>query len=122
MGNLAARVGRWSASHWKTAVIGWILFVAVFVAVNSTFKAREATDAEQSSGNGKVAAVILQDAGFPKNAGESVLVQNPSASVTDPAFQALIREVAGGLRGLDGVTRLQTPLGTQGQSLISKDD
>jgi len=121
MGNLAARVGRWSANHWKTAVIGWILFVAVFVTVNSTVKAREATDAEQSSGNGKVAAVILQDAGFPKNAGESVLVQNPSASATDPAFQAVIRDVTSKLRGLDGVTKLQTPLGPQGAALISKD-
>jgi uncharacterized membrane protein YdfJ with MMPL/SSD domain len=121
MRNLAARVGRWSASHWKTAVIGWILFVAVFVAVNSTVKAREATDAEQSSGNGKVAAVILQDAGFPKNAGESVIIQNPSGSATDPAFQAVVGDVAGKLRGLDGVTKLQTPLGPQGAALISKD-
>src|SRR5262249_28311728 len=30
--NLAARVGRWSARHWKTAVFGWLAFViAVFV-------------------------------------------------------------------------------------------
>src|SRR5436853_355170 len=25
--NLAARMGRWSASHWKTAVFGWLAFV-----------------------------------------------------------------------------------------------
>jgi len=27
--NLAARMGRWSANHWKTAVFGWVAFVAV---------------------------------------------------------------------------------------------
>jgi hypothetical protein len=27
--NLAARMGRWSASHWKTATFGWIAFVVV---------------------------------------------------------------------------------------------
>jgi uncharacterized membrane protein YdfJ with MMPL/SSD domain len=27
--NLAARAGRWSATHRKTAVIGWILFVVL---------------------------------------------------------------------------------------------
>ena len=25
--NLAARMGRWSASHWKTATFGWLAFV-----------------------------------------------------------------------------------------------
>ena len=27
--NLAARAGRWSATHRKTAIIGWILFVVL---------------------------------------------------------------------------------------------
>ena len=27
--NLAARAGRWSARHWKTAVFGWLAFVLV---------------------------------------------------------------------------------------------
>jgi RND superfamily putative drug exporter len=123
MHNLAARVGRWSASHWKTAVLGWSLFVTAFVAVNSVVKAREASDAEQASGNSKVAAVILQDAGFPKRAGESVIIQHPSARVSDPAFQAVIREVAGTLGRLDGVTELQAPLGAspQAAALVSKD-
>src|SRR3954447_10300045 len=26
--HLAARMGRWSASHWKTATFGWLAFVA----------------------------------------------------------------------------------------------
>ena len=31
--NIAARMGRWSASHWKTAVFGWLAFVVIAVAV-----------------------------------------------------------------------------------------
>ena len=27
--NLAARMGRWSAAHWKTATFGWLGFVVV---------------------------------------------------------------------------------------------
>ena len=27
--NLAGRMGRWSAHHWKTAVFGWLAFVVV---------------------------------------------------------------------------------------------
>ena len=29
--NIAARMGRWSASHWKTAVFGWLAFVVAAV-------------------------------------------------------------------------------------------
>ena len=34
-GNLAARMGRWSASHWKTATFGWLAFVLVAFALGS---------------------------------------------------------------------------------------
>ena len=33
--NLAARMGRWSANHWKTAVFGWIAFVVASVLLGS---------------------------------------------------------------------------------------
>ena len=29
--HLAARMGRWSANHWKTAVFGWLAFVITSV-------------------------------------------------------------------------------------------
>ena len=31
--NLAARMGRWSADHWKTAVFGWLAFVVASVVI-----------------------------------------------------------------------------------------
>ena len=31
--NLAARAGRWSASHRRTAILGWLLFVVERAAV-----------------------------------------------------------------------------------------
>ena len=31
--NLAARMGRWSAAHWKTATFGWLALVVVAFAV-----------------------------------------------------------------------------------------
>ena len=33
--NLAARAGRWSARHWKTAVFGWLAFVFVAFALGN---------------------------------------------------------------------------------------
>ena len=31
--NLAARAGRWSASHRKTAILGWLAFVIAAVVI-----------------------------------------------------------------------------------------
>ena len=33
--NLAARAGRWSAAHWKTATFGWLALVVAAVALGS---------------------------------------------------------------------------------------
>ena len=33
--NIAARMGRWSASHWKTAVFGWLAFVVAAFAIGT---------------------------------------------------------------------------------------
>jgi hypothetical protein len=34
--NLAARMGRWSATHWTTAVFGWLEFVVAALAIGNT--------------------------------------------------------------------------------------
>jgi DNA-binding NarL/FixJ family response regulator len=34
-GNIAARAGRWSAAHWKTATFGWLGLVVLAVALGS---------------------------------------------------------------------------------------
>ncbi len=40
--NLAYRAGRWSANHWKTAVIGWLVFCVASIAVGSFVGTRSA--------------------------------------------------------------------------------
>ena len=37
--NIAARMGRWSASHWKTAVFGWLAFLVVAFMVGMSYAA-----------------------------------------------------------------------------------
>ena len=41
--NIAARMGRWSASHWKTATFGWLAFVVVAFALSSMVGSRAPT-------------------------------------------------------------------------------
>ncbi len=78
--NLAARMGRWSADHWKTATFGWIAFVLVAFALGGAFGTKMLDPNTAGPGESGRADRIL-DAGFKQPAGESVLVQSDSLRV-----------------------------------------
>ena len=90
--NIAARMGRWSASHWKTATFGWLAFVVVAFALSSMVGIKSPDPNETGPGQSGRMDKIL-DAGFKQPAGESVLIQSRSLRVSDPAFAAAIRDV-----------------------------
>ena len=73
--NFAARAGRWSATHRKTAVIGWILFVVLATLVGGKGGQKNLQPSASGNGESKRGAMIVDDAGFPKTIGERVLIQ-----------------------------------------------
>ena len=106
---IAERAGRWSAAHWKTATIGWLVLVVVAVAAGSLVGTKGLTAAEQTPGDSARAETILAQAGFQTPAGESVLVRSDSgAAATTPAFRAAVRDLAAALRSLPQVERVRT--------------
>src|SRR5262249_25136084 len=106
--NLAARMGRWSAAHWKTATFGWLAFVLVAFAIGGMVGATEIDPQTSGPGESGRADKIL-DAGFKQPASESVLIQNRSLRATDPAFRAAIQDVVAGVSKLDAVTNVRSP-------------
>jgi uncharacterized membrane protein YdfJ with MMPL/SSD domain len=96
-GNLAARAGRWSAAHWKTATFGWIVLVVVAVALGSAAGTKKLTDSENASGETARAEGILAASGFHPRAGESVLVQSRHATVASPVFRRAVARVEAAL-------------------------
>src|SRR5215218_10837784 len=94
--NLAARAGRWSAQHRKTAIIGWLLFVVLAMQIggalgNNTIP----SDEEGVVGESKRSAEIVKDS-FPQTAGEQVLIQSKTASPSDAAYRAAVKDVERG--------------------------
>jgi uncharacterized membrane protein YdfJ with MMPL/SSD domain len=90
--NLAARMGRWSAAHWKTATFGWLAFVVVAFLLGGMVGAKNIDPNRSGPGeSGRMDRIL--DTGFKQPAGESVLIQSRSARVGDPAFGAAIRDV-----------------------------
>ena len=115
--NLAARAGRWSATHWKTATAIWVVFVLVAIAAGSMAGTHKLSDAEQSTGETARAEQILASAGFSTPAAESVLVKSQALTAGDPAFRSAVASVMARLRTMPQVKNLRT--GAAGE--ISKD-
>jgi len=119
--NLAARAGRWSAAHWKTATFGWIAIVAVAAALGTLVGTHTLTEAQQGTGETATAQRILDQAGFQQPAGESVLVQSKSLSTSDSRFRSAVASLIQKLEGRTEVTNVRSPYQTGAAGAISKD-
>jgi RND superfamily putative drug exporter len=107
--NIAARAGRWSAAHWKTATFAWIAFVVAAVAVGSFAGTKALTDAEGSQGETARAQRILAGAGFDNSAGEQVLVEAKGSARPG----AVAAAVAAMLRARSDVKKVQEPVSSK---------
>src|SRR3954470_14468978 len=121
--NLAARAGRWSAQHRKTAILGWILFVVLATLLGG--KVGQNTLDESAAGNGesKRGDMIVEAAGFPDQAGEQVLVQGKgSVKAGDPQITSAVRDVVSRLGRIKGITEIESPLDPSTRvNTVSKD-
>src|SRR5215212_7434091 len=98
--NIAARMGRWSASHWKTAVFGWLVFVVAAFMIGGKVGTKQIEDDNVNVGQSHKADQILKDA-FPQTdpQTELVLVQSSTETVDDPGFRATVQDVERTVRG-----------------------
>jgi uncharacterized membrane protein YdfJ with MMPL/SSD domain len=109
--NLAARLGRWSATHRKTAVLGWILFVVLATVVGGSVGQRNLDSSTMGNGESKRGQLIIDKADFADEVSEQVLVQGRGTIKTgDPRMTAAVKDVVGRLERIDGVTQIQSPL------------
>ena len=121
--NLAARMGRWSANHWKTAVFGWLAFVVASVVLGSAVGTKYLEDNDLAVGEAATATKMIE-AGFPQaddEQGEIVLIQSKTHTADDPAFKAVIEDVAKTVGGFPEARKIDTPLDVGHADLVSDD-
>ncbi len=106
--NFAARAGRWSAQHRKTAILGWIAFVIVAFMAGNMVGTRPVSDRDSGTGESGRAERVLYDA-FPQQSGETVFVQSPKLTASDPAFRAAVDDVVRRMEKLPEVARVSSP-------------
>jgi RND superfamily putative drug exporter len=117
--NLAARMGRWSASHWKTATFGWLAFVLVAFGLGGMVGTRNIENTNGPGESGRMDRIL--EAGFKQPASENVLIQSSSAQAGTPAFDAAVADVVSRVSKIADVQNVQSPLDSGNADLVSQD-
>ena len=121
--NVAGRMGHWSATHWKTAVFGWLaLVVLLFAFGNMALGLKQIDINDAGVGQSHRADQILKKA-FPERAPQTefVLVQSTSRTVDDPAFRSTVDDVIGSVQSSPAIKSLDSPYTARNAALISDD-
>jgi uncharacterized membrane protein YdfJ with MMPL/SSD domain len=120
--NIAARMGRWSASHWKTAVFGWLVFVVLAFAIGAKVGTKNIKDEDYNTGQSHKADQILKE-GFPQiePQTELVLIQSTTKTVDDPEFRATVNDVSRSVQGNQAIKNFKSPLDPANADQVSKD-
>jgi uncharacterized membrane protein YdfJ with MMPL/SSD domain len=117
--NIAARAARWSATHRKRAIWGWLGLVVALLAVfmgAQVVEQKQITRVDTFSGESHQAERALTDAGLRPNE-EVLLVQNQDATASGPEFQAVVADAAAQLRKTEHVTAVATPFDGDGGAI-----
>jgi RND superfamily putative drug exporter len=118
--NLAARMGRWSAAHWKTATVGWLAFVAVAFVLGAVVGTRNLDQSTRGPGeSGRMDRIL--EAGFRQPAAEHLLIQSRSTRVGTVAFDSAIADAVARVSKVADVRNLRSPLESGHANQVSKD-
>jgi uncharacterized membrane protein YdfJ with MMPL/SSD domain/pimeloyl-ACP methyl ester carboxylesterase len=118
--NLAARMGRWSANHWKTATFGWLILVVVAFGIGGMVGTKNPDPNTAGPGESGRMDRILHE-GFKRPAGENVLIQSSTATAGTAAFEAAVRDVVARVSREPDVRNVRSPLARGNADQISKD-
>ncbi|HEX9380198.1 MAG TPA: MMPL family transporter [Gaiellaceae bacterium] len=120
--NIAARMGRWSASHWKTAVFGWLAFVIAAFALGAVVGTKNLDMDDATTGQSHKANQILKE-GFPQAdpQTEIVLIQSSKLSVNAAAFRSTVNDTIRSVAGNPAIKNLKSPFDAANGDQISKD-
>jgi uncharacterized membrane protein YdfJ with MMPL/SSD domain len=119
--NLTARAARWSASHRKLAVLGWLTFVLVAFAVGSASGVQLMRDEDFGIGDSRAAERTLASEFPTERAVEQVLIQSRDGRLEPAELRAALDDLTTRLTAVRAVGGIQSPLEPENQGQLSKD-
>ncbi|MGH2987777.1 MAG: MMPL family transporter [Solirubrobacterales bacterium] len=119
--NLAARMGRWSAEHRAKAVVGWLVFVVLAVAVGGSVGTETLEEEDYGVGESRAADQAIA-ANYPDRASETVLIKGrEGATATEPEFRVVVDDVVAELESTEYVNKVESPYAPGNRAQISAD-
>jgi RND superfamily putative drug exporter len=113
-------MGRWSASHWKTATFGWLALVVVAFGIGGAVGVKNPNPNTSGPGqSGRMDRILHAD--FKRPAAENVLVESRTAKAGTPAFDAAVNDVVARVSRQPDVQNVRSPLAPGNGDQISKD-
>jgi RND superfamily putative drug exporter len=111
-------MGHWSATHRRTAIFGWIIFVVVAVLAGQSIGSNKIHGADDFAGEAGRAEHTLEDAGLRPNS-EHVFFQSKTLTIRDPQYRAAIQQADARLSRAKDVRNVVSPL--NGDAAVSAD-
>ena len=112
--NIAARAGRWSAKHRKTAILLWFVFVIGAVYAGSATGQKTISDQESMTGESKVASALIDQNFKPDPDSENVLVSSDKYSYGEAEFDAALEAVVADVSAMADVGEVRSPMTRDG--------
>jgi uncharacterized membrane protein YdfJ with MMPL/SSD domain len=118
--NIAARAGRWSARHRRTAIIGWLVFVLAAFVVGNAIGTKELGNNQTSrtGGSGRADAVLRTT--FKRNYSEQVLVQARTGAASADVRRG-VADVVRRIRATGDATNIRSPYAPGNSGQLSQD-
>src|SRR6266540_4018086 len=118
--SIAARAGRWSATHRKTAIWGWLAFVVAAFAIGGAVGTNTLQSDQLGVGESGRADQAIEGA-FQRSADELVLIQSDTATATEPSFRAVVADVQRRLKRVPYAEDFESPYAAGNSGQISAD-
>ena len=119
--NLTARAARWSASHRRTAIFGWLAFVLVAFAIGSAAGVVNMKDQEFGIGDSHAAEKVLANEFPGDRAGEQVLLQSRNGRLDRAELQSAVGDLRARLARVPAVAKIRSPLDPANAGQLSRD-
>ncbi|AHH99256.1 MMPL family transporter [Kutzneria albida] len=117
--SVTVRAARWSARHPWTAIIGWVVFVALCLVAGSAIGSHAATNRDFGVGEAGRMEAMAEDNGLTLAAVEQILITAPSGSLDRAQAQAVAAEISQRMGALPAVASVDPPVVSADGSAIS---
>ena len=116
-----ARAAHWSATHRKTAVLGWLAFVVVAFMIGGAVGTVTLKHEDMGNGDSRAAERVLAQQ-FPRErAAEQILIQSRNGGLLGSEYRAAVDELVARLSHTPAVAQIESPLKPGNEGQLSKD-